>query len=438
MSVEPVSPASPGVQPTAATERIQSPASQRLASWYRIATTVHPELGASLEDVERTRRSRFMSLMLPTLLGLDIAAAFVLLATGMMTTYTLIQLGIAAASIVMGFVLNRGGAIESAGLLVVAAVDFVIAMAAWQNGAAKLEMTWLFVIPVLLGATFFRPLSVLPLGLTQIVLTIGIVFLQWNDPYVQASVGHGQLRDVGLGIFLQLFAAFVSGFWSWSSLKALRRADRAEEVAQLLRRESAQARLATERKQELEQGIGQIQTVLVQVSNGNFHARVPALKHPLLWPVGSGLNEFLQRMAQVAQVEFQMQRAHEEAARVAEALFMLRTGRQPIWPAPSGTPLDVVIEAATGNAMPRALQQRNSRPLGSGPLNPPSEPGYQSTGSRPRTANQQVWATRNGVRSVRPQPSGPLSVQTGPLAAGDDPSASSTAHASIPTQSPSQ
>ena len=40
-----------------------------------------------------------------------------------------------------------------------------------------------------------------------------------------------------------------------------------------------------------------------------------------------------------------LRREQEEAKRLADAIHLARNGQQPNWPAPSGAPLDIVVEA---------------------------------------------------------------------------------------------
>ncbi|MEO7000161.1 MAG: hypothetical protein ABI068_00020, partial [Ktedonobacterales bacterium] len=131
--------------------------------------------------------------------------------------------------------------------------------------------------------------------------------------------------------------AVVAYLWVRSSLDALRRADRAEELAELERRE-------IERNRELEQGVRDLLSVHVQLANGNFNARVPQIANMMLWQIGSSLNNLIGRLSRLAQAEFQLRRTVEETHRLGEALRALLAGRAPIWPAPSGAPTDEVIE----------------------------------------------------------------------------------------------
>ncbi len=148
---------------------------------------------------------------------------------------------------------------------------------------------------------------------------------------------------------------------------SLRRADRAEEIALLEQRELA-------RSHELEEDVQQLLAVHVQMANGNFNVRVPPLRTGPLWQIGSSFNNLLARFARLAQAEFVLRRTQAEAHSLAEAIHFMRSGRQPLWPAQAGTPLDEVI-TALGTAPSRATGQSPVYPPATAPDLGQSRPG---------------------------------------------------------------
>jgi hypothetical protein len=72
---------------------------------------------------------------------------------------------------------------------------------------------------------------------------------------------------------------------------------------------------------------------------------VARVAHPLLWQIGSTLNTFIGRLYRLEYESYTLQRESQQARRIADAVQLMRRGRQPIWPVPSGLPLDVVIVA---------------------------------------------------------------------------------------------
>jgi hypothetical protein len=160
-----------------------------------------------------------------------------------------------------------------------------------------------------------------------------------------------------------------------------------------------------ERKRELQQGMAEMQAVLTQLANGNFHARVRPLRDAQLWQLGNTLNHFIGRLARMGQSEFALTRADEESRRLADAIYVMRSGRQPIWPGATGTPLDRVIEALTAT-MSRSVADLMAE--GSGPAHASDTAGIASDG--------QLTAKRGATRRVTI--TGSLLPVTGSLIAG--------------------
>jgi hypothetical protein len=139
----------------------------------------------------------------------------------------------------------------------------------------------------------------------------------------------------------QFIIALVIFLFASSSLNALRRADRAERVADAQRQQEERER------RELQEGAEHIRQVLVTVSNGNYRVRVAGVPHLLLWQIGNTLNTFIGRLYRLEYESYTLQRESQQVQRVAEAIQQMYRGRQPIWPVPSGLPVDTVIVALT-------------------------------------------------------------------------------------------
>lgn len=166
-------------------------------------------------------------------------------------------------------------------------------------------------------------------------------------------------RHVGLN----LFAAFFGWLGARSVDNAITRADRAEELAELERRE-------LDRTHELEEGVRQLLAVHVHLANGDFNVRAPAIRNSLLWQIGSSLNNLTARLGRMAQADFVLRRTQEEANRLVEGLMLLRSGRQPIWPGLSNTPLDRVVEALRSLTTPPSGAAGAAGALGQQPWSP--------------------------------------------------------------------
>src|SRR5262249_26351170 len=139
-------------------------------------------------------------------------------------------------------------------------------------------------------------------------------------------------------IALQLIFAVVAYLWVRGVEQAINRADRAEEVAQLERRE-------LERTIALEEGVRYLHATLMQWRNGNFRPRMPEMPVEALQRLSLDLNAFIEQVSPRLQADYYYQRTQDAARRLAEALRAQSHGQRVTIPSPSGTPVDMVIEA---------------------------------------------------------------------------------------------
>ncbi|HET9109371.1 MAG TPA: hypothetical protein VFN78_00970, partial [Ktedonobacterales bacterium] len=87
----------------------------------------------------------------------------------------------------------------------------------------------------------------------------------------------------------------------------------------------------------------------VRAANGDYNVRVNIPRQNPLWSLGAQMNTFVQRLQQAGQASFELERTRQEAFRLIAALDDWRAGRMPLWPAPSGTVLDAIIQRLSGN-----------------------------------------------------------------------------------------
>ena len=241
--------------------------------------------------------------------------------------------------------LNRYGVINAAGVIlaIVAETPILVLMFFPANGKltiADIPIYYMLVISELVVVSILPPASVFGVVLLNTALIVGDLLLQPGNGAISALLRQSDdtLTTLALPIALQVIVALVAYVWVGNTLQALRRADRAEEIATLERREA-------ERTRELEEGVRQLLETHVQLSNGNFNIRAPAVRNQQLWHIGNSLNTLIARLGRLSQDSFTLQREREEARRLAEAINASRNGRYQVWPAPTGVPLDEVLAA---------------------------------------------------------------------------------------------
>jgi hypothetical protein len=172
-------------------------------------------------------------------------------------------------------------------------------------------------------------------------------------------------------IALNLVLAVVAYLWVRGTDRAIRRADRAEELAVLEFRE-------LERTQAIEAGVRSVRQTIAQWAHGDLTARVPVMPMPALRGMGDELNGFIIAFAHLANADYHLRRLQGEVSHLTVALDQWAQGRATVWPTPSGTALDRVLELLA------QMRRRASRPSA------PPEPSAASQRNPQRAGGEPV------------------------------------------------
>lgn len=323
--------------------------------WVRLTTpTIRPEMADDRRAREHQRRAELTSVVAP----------FVLLSTALLAQQALVDpvtgAGVIASCLMLvcALFLNRLGAQGPAALLLVLGIDIpvegTIISAHGGLGAAWLPAFDLFVIP-LIAAGFLLSRRFIPAVVAlHIAVILGDFYFLPKNPDLTPLI---QVWGVGVvfqrALIIQVLGG-VLGFVAARSVdQAIARADRAEDLA-------AMEHELVEQKRQLDEGIRKILETHVRVANGDFNARAPLNPDNVLFQIASSLNTLLNRLGRASQAEHILQRTIAEVGRLRDSLLAARAGRQPLWPAPSGTPVDGLIEVL---AMPAPMRPGQSMQL---------------------------------------------------------------------------
>ncbi|MGO8947160.1 MAG: hypothetical protein ACLQUY_05760 [Ktedonobacterales bacterium] len=340
--------------------------------WLRLTSSGFSTVTATLAQRERERRSRLLSWLILGLLGGEIIVS-PLAASDLRARATLL---IWLVGLALVAVLNRFGHINWAGVVLVLLISGGLLEA---NLASPIGLTMgelpnfdAYVVAVVIAATVLPRWSVFFVAAGNSLLIVGDYLYQPHFTDLQQNVelySSATSQTISLlvrPIALELFLAVVAYLWVRSVDVALRRADRAEEIASLQKRDLA-------RTAALQEGVRQLLDTHVAVANGNFGARVPVLRDQLLWQVGVSLNLLIRRLQSFVDqlprgerqnyqyTDWLAWRSAQEAELIASALRQAERGEQPRWPAPSGTPLDEVVELLQNPAVVASLQKERRR-----------------------------------------------------------------------------
>lgn len=310
------------------------PAPRKLfAWWFRLSCPPEPSLAAPLIQRERFRRARTISII-TFLLQLYVITS---LPAGFFGTnrFLAVLLIFAFIANVAAMISNRWGWVTVAGLLLVFNVEISqgtnILTTPGGLSLAALPLFDLMVIPLVLAASVLPKFYVFVFAvLNSIFALLGILYLPHQADLARALATSG-VGLISLPIAIQLILAFLAFLWVQSADQAIRRADRAEQIA-LLEHDIAESRqLIAEQKLQLETSIQEISQALLNSNNGRGVTRMPTQGNPL-WLIVGPINNLLARMDRLRRVEVEYQQLTTELEQLLVAIRAARENQQPLRP----------------------------------------------------------------------------------------------------------
>ena len=342
---------------------------------------------------ERARRSRLASWLI---LGL-IVGVIILSPLAFEDARARATLGVWAVGLLIAAVFNRRGWVTLAGMTLVVLFSGGILFA---NLASPLGLTLgelpnfdAYVVSVVVAATLLPRASIFLVAAGNSLLIIGNYALQPHnanivqDAHLYSSVTVQTVSFLVRPIALQLVLAVVAYLWVRGVEEAIRRADRAEELAILEQREVDRARAEAERTFALEEGVRYMHQILAEWTQGDARHRIPHMPVGSLEQLRVDLNALVTRVSPELRADIQLSRLQEEVTSLSAALEAWVQGGPVIWPAPAGTPLDRVVEFLRVAAGGRATRRPSWAPPPSSPWGR-SEPGEPPPGPRTRDPQQ--------------------------------------------------
>lgn len=314
-------------------------------AWLRFSGPDVSRFGNSLEDQQRLRRSRSLSMIFPLFIVVVLIEApdAVLDLTRWLPVVTLLALGLVA------FFLNRAALINLSGLFTILAIDaaLVVLLLTPSHGIKNGNITdfTIFILPILI-AGIALPRRLLPfLALLHILLIFILFRMLPHDPLLTEEI---RLHDKGImfleisdALMLQIVGTLIAWVGAWNVDKALERANKAEELAQTQWNLNEQARFQVEQKKRLEYGIEVLKNAHARFANGDYRARANLQDNELV-PLTFSFNLLAERMNRVAQAA----KAYTKLEQAFQQLFALQTSvvyggaLQPL--VPTGTLVDKI------------------------------------------------------------------------------------------------
>ncbi|MBV9707546.1 MAG: hypothetical protein JO125_09080 [Chloroflexi bacterium] len=313
--------------------------------WYRIASPPQPDDAAPFEERELFRRGRTGSqiiIFLFILLFISYPAAFAGSNSLLITILTVDLFLLSLAT-----VLNRLRKVSIAGIIVVlifiASPTFNILTTPGGVNTNALPIFGLLVLPLMCAVSFLPPWWVFVVAAGNCLFTVYVLKFMPSSGELHEVLKVAFPGIVTPILLSQAIVSIVTFLWVYGARLALLRADRAELIVALERREIERQQRELKLKRQLDTGIQQILETHVQVSNGNFAARAPLAQDNILWRIAYSLNNLLARLQSSSQAGAELQRMRTEIARLEEFVRLAREQQRPIPRWRSGTALDSLI-----------------------------------------------------------------------------------------------
>ena len=336
--------------------------------WYSISAPGSVSADASLEQREVARRGRVASLILPVIIVLVLLPVPTALGNPVLLfTLALVFL----LDLIALFGLNKAGHVTAAGILVVIGIELGVGTSVLTFpgglGPSNLPLFDLMVQALVVAVAMLAPPIVfLIAGINSLFI---IIVLHSNLP--NPDLAHIVATNVGSilppPITLQIAIAWFTFVLLRSTNQAIRRADKAEELATLSQKNLELQQRELERTHQIEQGIEYMLAAMVRFTNGDVQARAPKSQDNVLWKIGRSLNILLARQKDYLRKSWELEQARkqidvlqtrlqrssspygdseqtrEAAMRLQEAIRIARRrGTTIALPSPSGTIIDEI------------------------------------------------------------------------------------------------
>ena len=331
-------------------EQRSNPVRQLWKAWLWLTGPRPERFSTGIVGQERLRRSRLISALL-----LLVVAVIAMLIPSTFTIPNLWQpILIQAVLAVLATLFNRTGLITWSGLTIIILADLSISQNILRQPYGLTNTTvadlYLLVIPILIAGMVLPSIFIPVTGLLQIFISISIFKYLPHDTLliqeIQKVDGNQDYTSVLGPILLHVCGTGIVWLYAWSVDRAIRRADRAEELAEARARINEQARLIAEQKSRLEHGIHVIQEVQARVANGEYTARVSLQGNELL-PLGVSFNLMAERLSRIERIEQEYQRLESALQLLLDACDRLARGTAPASQRTTGTAVDRVFPFLT-------------------------------------------------------------------------------------------
>ena len=343
-----------------------------LGWWYHHLAFHLPEgQQPNLKEQEIVRRSRLATFVLVVQLLLIEGPVIPVVAAAPNHAIVLPWLLGCVGILLVAFVCNRLGKLTIAGLLMVFSIEITVGIKILTIpggiGLASLPQFDILIQPVLLAVVLLPPWSAFVVAASNIVFILSSLFVGPHAPDLQMALHNPTLQGdiLAVPVMAQFVIATVAYLIVANLLSALKRASKAEQIAQLEHAIAESQRAIEARNLELEMGVTTL-TRTIQSAASSREGAYERLNLPpghVLWPVLQHIWHFLDRWQRLRQTEAQMDATIQSSTELIQALEIAQRGQPFQFPPRRNTPIDGIIFALVG--MQQQQPPRAGNPSGS-------------------------------------------------------------------------
>src|SRR5450755_515085 len=306
------------VGPPTYLQRDEFTASPLLARWYRWFTPAPPTGRlATLKERENIRRSRLASVILAVQLFCIELPVVPVVAHAPNHTIVLPWLCGCIIALLCAFFCNKKGKLTLAGLLMVASIEVtvIIKILTVPGGISVFALPQFDILiqPILIAVALLAPWSAFAVAGFNICFVLFALTAGPHAPDLVTSLHDpSRVGDLfSVPIMGQILTAVFAFLIVRDLLGALKRADRAEQVAALEHLLAESRRQAETRNHELEQGADAIIQTIRQITSNQpemQRACIHLSQQNVLWPLAMQLNLFLDRYQRTREADALLER----------------------------------------------------------------------------------------------------------------------------------
>ena len=337
-------------------KRSAHPQGWLLVSWWVRITSPSSSSPASKRSPQW--REKIISLLIP----ISILLTFLEMLTVLGDPAQLTILGLGICFNVGALFLKRSGMTRIVGIVIVLTLELSLFSAFLAAGGSHPGIEHVPLLDYLLQAvivamTLFTPILGVLIALLNCITIVMLLKFYPFDGDLRQHLAESFWGVALPPIFVQIFVTAVFFIVIHILLDTIRRADKAEELAELRESELKLQEQERERSQQLEVGTRTIlQTLNRTIASGDFSERVPLSQENILWRIGYSINYLLARLQGLRQEKADLVKARAVANQLKECMSQGQVFPLSQW---TGTFIDpLIIEHNKRCNMPAKLSDQ--------------------------------------------------------------------------------